>query len=149
MGDSLFGTDGVRGLVGQEPITPQTVLKLGWAAGKIFSSIGNGDKVIIGKDTRISGYMLESALEAGLSASGVNVSLLGPMPSPGIAYLTRTARACAGIVISASHNPYHDNGIKIFSPDGTKLQDNLVAEIDAMMDQPMRCVAPILQLFDQ
>lgn len=140
MSDSLFGTDGVRGKVGEEPITPQTVVKLGWAAGKVFSE-GRGDKVLIGKDTRISGYMLESALEAGFSAAGVNISLLGPMPTPGIAYLTRTARACAGVVISASHNPYGDNGIKIFSPDGTKLQDSLVKLIDEMMDQPMQCVA--------
>ncbi len=139
--DSLFGTDGVRGKVGAEPITPQTVLKLGWAAGRVFSKVGRGDKVLIGKDTRISGYMLESALEAGFSSAGVNVSLLGPMPSPGIAYLTRTARACAGIVISASHNLYYDNGIKIFSPEGTKLEDDLLAEIDAMMEQPLCCVA--------
>ena len=142
MADSLFGTDGVRGRVGEEPITPQTVLKLGWAAGRVFSDeAGNGDKVIIGKDTRVSGYMLESALEAGFSAAGVDVSLLGPMPTPGIAYLTRAARACAGVVISASHNPYYDNGIKIFSSEGTKLQDDLVARIDAMMDQPLVSVA--------
>ncbi len=140
MPDSLFGTDGVRGRVGEQPITPQTVLKLGWAAGRVFSKVGRGDTVLIGKDTRVSGYMLESALEAGFSAAGVHVSLLGPMPSPGIAYLTRTARACAGVVISASHNPYHDNGIKIFSPDGTKLPDRLVNEIDAMMRRPLHCV---------
>lgn len=141
MVDSLFGTDGVRGRVGDEPITPATVLKLGWAAGKVFSEAGAGDNVLIGKDTRVSGYMLESALEAGFSAAGVNISLLGPMPTPGIAYLTRTARACAGVVISASHNPYYDNGIKIFSPEGTKLKDELVEKIDAMMQQPMECVA--------
>ena len=140
MTGSLFGTDGVRGRVGVEPITPATVLKLGWAAGRVFSRAGAGDNVLIGKDTRVSGYLLESALEAGFSAAGVNISLLGPMPTPGIAYLTRTARACAGVVISASHNPYYDNGIKIFSPDGTKLQDNLVQEIDAMMLRPMECV---------
>ena len=129
MSTSLFGTDGVRGRVGVEPITPHTVMKLGWAAGRVFSKAGAGDTVLIGKDTRVSGYLLESALEAGFSAAGVNISLLGPMPTPGIAYLTRTARACAGIVISASHNPYHDNGIKIFSPEGTKLKDSLVGEL--------------------
>lgn len=140
MAESLFGTDGVRGKVGEEPITPSTILKLGWAAGKVFHDGGEGNNVLIGKDTRVSGYLLESALEAGFSAAGVNISLLGPMPTPGIAYLTRTARACAGVVISASHNPYHDNGIKIFSPDGTKLKDSLVEEIDHMMHQPMVCV---------
>jgi phosphoglucosamine mutase len=136
----MFGTDGVRGRVGVEPITPTTILKLGWAAGKVFSRAGAGDNVLIGKDTRVSGYLLESALEAGFSAAGVNISLLGPMPTPGIAYLTRTARACAGVVISASHNPFYDNGIKIFSSDGTKLQDKLVQEIDDMMLQPIECV---------
>ena len=140
MSDSLFGTDGIRGKVGDEPITPQSIVKLGWAAGKVFSEAGRGDKVLIGKDTRVSGYMLESALESGFSAAGVNVSLLGPMPTPGIAHLTRSARACAGVVISASHNPFYDNGIKIFSPEGTKLQDHLVAQIDHMMNQPMICV---------
>ena len=137
---SLFGTDGVRGLVGSEPITPQTVMKLGWAAGCVLSREGVSNKVLIGKDTRISGYMLESALEAGFSAAGVNVSLLGPMPTPGIAYLTRTARASAGVVISASHNPFHDNGVKIFSSEGTKLDDQLVANIDRKMAEPMSCV---------
>ena len=141
MAVSLFGTDGVRGRVGEEPITPSTVLKLGWAAGKVFhDGGGESNNVLIGKDTRVSGYLLESALEAGFSAAGVNIFLLGPMPTPGIAYLTRTARACAGVVISASHNPYYDNGIKIFSPDGTKLKDSLVEEIDHMMHQPMQCV---------
>ena len=140
MTESLFGTDGVRGKVGEEPITPYTVMKLGWAAGTVFAQAGKGDKVLIGKDTRISGYLLESALEAGFSAAGVNVSLLGPMPTPGIAYLTRTARACAGVVISASHNPYFDNGIKIFSPEGAKLEDSLVAQIDEKMSEPMTCV---------
>ena len=141
MPPSLFGTDGVRGKVGEEPITPQTVLKLGWAAGKVLSKSGKGDEVLIGKDTRVSGYLLESALEAGFSSAGVNVSLLGPMPTPGIAYLTRTARACAGVVISASHNPFHDNGIKIFSSEGTKLDDKLVSKIDKMMSKPMECVS--------
>ena len=143
MPDSLFGTDGVRGKVGEQPITPETILKLGWAAGRVFSKSGNSDTVLIGKDTRVSGYMLESALESGFSAAGVHVSLLGPMPTPGIAYLTRTARACAGVVISASHNPYYDNGIKIFSAAGTKLQDQMVNEIDAMMRQPLRCVCSV------
>ena len=140
MSESLFGTDGVRGRVGLEPITPQTVMKLGWAAGRVLAGAGKGNKVLVGKDTRISGYLLESALEAGFSAAGVDISLLGPMPTPGIAYLTRTARACAGVVISASHNPYHDNGIKIFSAEGTKLDDALVAAIDRTMQGEMTCV---------
>ena len=140
MTDSFFGTDGVRGKFGSEPITPETILKLGWAAGRVFATSRGGDNVLIGKDTRVSGYLLESALEAGFSAAGVHVYLLGPMPTPGIAYLTRTARACAGIVISASHNPYDDNGIKIFSPEGTKLQDDLTREIDRMMGQPLHSV---------
>ncbi len=135
----FFGTDGIRGLVGEEPITPQTVLKLGWAAGKVLArSARNRGKVLIGKDTRVSGYLMESALEAGFSAAGVDVSLLGPMPTPGIAYLTRTARAHAGVVISASHNLYHDNGIKFFSRDGVKLADEIEFEIEEMMQQPMR-----------
>ena len=141
MPPSLFGTDGIRGKVGEEPITPQTVLKLGWAAGKVLSEVGQGDEVLIGKDTRVSGYMLESALEAGFSSAGLNVSLLGPMPTPGIAYLTRTARACAGVVISASHNPFYDNGIKFFSTEGIKLDDILVDKIDQMMTKPMDCVS--------
>ena len=140
MANSLFGTDGVRGRVGEEPITPQTVMKLGWAAGVVFATAGTGEKVLIGKDTRVSGYLLESALEAGFSAAGVNVCFLGPLPTPGIAYLTRTVRACAGVAISASHNPYYDNGIKIFSSQGTKLQDELVAKIDLKMAEPMACV---------
>lgn len=135
-----FGTDGVRGKVGNYPITPEFVMKLGWAAGKVLSQTGT-KTVLIGKDTRISGYMLESALEAGLSAAGVNAALLGPMPTPAIAYLTRTFRAEAGIVISASHNPYYDNGIKFFSHNGTKLPDEVELAIEAMMDQPMDCVA--------
>ena len=138
---SLFGTDGVRGRVGNHPITPEKVMKLGWAAGTVLAQNGNSsDKVLIGKDTRISGYMLESALEAGFSAAGMNVSLLGPMPTPGIAYLTRTARASAGVVISASHNPYYDNGIKLFSAEGTKLDARIVEQIDAKMEQEMDCV---------
>lgn len=134
-----FGTDGIRGRVGSKLVTPEFVLKLGWAAGKVLAAEGN-TKVLIGKDTRISGYMLESALESGLSAAGVDVELLGPMPTPAIAYLTRTFRASAGIVISASHNPYYDNGIKFFSDTGHKLSDALEAEIEAMIDEPMTCV---------
>jgi phosphoglucosamine mutase len=121
MTKKYFGTDGIRGRVGAGPITPEFVLKLGWAAGRYFASHLSGSqrgKIIIGKDTRISGYMFESALEAGLVAAGVDVALLGPMPTPAIAYLTRTFHAQAGIVISASHNPYHDNGIKFFSGSG-------------------------------
>jgi phosphoglucosamine mutase len=143
MSRRFFGTDGVRGRMGEEPITPETVLKLGWAAGKVLGQ-GAADhaKILIGKDTRVSGYLLESALEAGLSAAGVDIRLLGPMPTPGIAYLTRTARARAGIVISASHNPYDDNGIKFFSSDGTKLPDEVEAEIERVMQEPLRTVAP-------
>ena len=140
MSRKYFGTDGIRGHVGEYPITPEFVMKLGWAAGKVLSQTGT-KKVLIGKDTRISGYMLESALEAGLSAAGLQAALLGPMPTPAIAYLTRTFRAEAGIVISASHNPYYDNGIKFFSHDGTKLPDEVELAIEAMLDQPMDCVA--------
>lgn len=134
-----FGTDGVRGKVGEHPITPEFALKLGWAAGKVLATQGSR-KVLIGKDTRISGYMLESALEAGLAAAGLSAAFVGPMPTPAIAYLTRTFRAEAGIVISASHNPYWDNGIKFFSSEGTKLPDDVEAAIEAMLDQPMDCV---------
>ncbi|OYD26106.1 phosphoglucosamine mutase [Oceanimonas baumannii] len=140
MSRKYFGTDGIRGRVGAYPITPDFVMKLGWAAGKVLSQTGT-KKVLIGKDTRISGYMLESALEAGLSAAGLQAALLGPMPTPAIAYLTRTFRAEAGIVISASHNPYYDNGIKFFSHDGTKLPDEVELAIEAMLDQPMDCVS--------
>lgn len=134
-----FGTDGIRGKVGEHPINPEFVLKLGWAAGQVLAE-GVGSKVLIGKDTRISGYMFEAALEAGLSAAGVEAHLLGPMPTPAIAYLTRTLRAQAGIVISASHNPYDDNGIKFFSADGFKLPDDVEARIEAMLEQPMTTV---------
>lgn len=134
-----FGTDGVRGKVGAYPITPDFALKLGWAAGKVLSSQGS-KMVLIGKDTRISGYMLESALEAGLAAAGLSAAFTGPMPTPAIAYLTRTFRAEAGIVISASHNPYYDNGIKFFSAKGTKLPDEIEEAIEAMLEQPMDCV---------
>jgi len=134
-----FGTDGVRGKVGTYPITPDFALKLGWAAGKVLASQGSRT-VLIGKDTRISGYMLESALEAGLAAAGLTAAFTGPMPTPAIAYLTRTFRAEAGIVISASHNPYYDNGIKFFSAKGTKLPDEIEEAIEAMLEQPMDCV---------
>lgn len=134
-----FGTDGVRGLVGKYPITADFVMKLGFAAGKVLAAQGT-KKVLIGKDTRISGYMLESALEAGFSAAGVDIGLLGPMPTPGIAYLTKTFRAEAGIVISASHNPYYDNGIKFFSQDGQKLPDSVEIAIEAELDKEMTCV---------
>jgi len=138
-----FGTDGVRGKVGDDPITPETILKLGWAAGRVLGK-GASDhaKILIGKDTRISGYLLESLLEAGLSAAGVDINLLGPMPTPAIAYLTRTARARAGIVISASHNPYDDNGIKFFSSEGTKLPDEVELAIEEMMQKPLTTAKP-------
>ncbi len=136
-----FGTDGIRGRVGTPPISADFMLRLGWAAGKALNTRAS-NKVLIGKDTRISGYMFESALEAGLSSAGVNIALLGPMPTPGIAYLTRTLHACAGIVISASHNPYYDNGVKFFSRDGTKLPDEVELRIEALLDSPMETVEP-------
>ncbi|EWH01009.1 phosphoglucosamine mutase [Halomonas sp. ML-15] len=135
-----FGTDGIRGTVGEYPITADFMLKLGWAMGRVLARDKERVRVLIGKDTRISGYMFESALEAGLSAAGVDVALLGPMPTPGIAYLTRTFRADAGIVISASHNPFADNGIKFFSTDGTKLADEIEERIEAMLDEPLTTV---------
>ena len=141
MGKRYFGTDGIRGRVGRYPITAEFVLKLGWAVGRVLQTRGF-NKVVIGKDTRISGYMFESALEAGLSASGVNIALLGPMPTPGIAYLTRTLHACAGIVVSASHNPYYDNGIKFFSHDGQKLPDAVEVRIEELIEQPMTTAEP-------
>ncbi|HRF63288.1 MAG TPA: phosphoglucosamine mutase [Candidatus Competibacter sp.] len=141
MGKRYFGTDGVRGRVGEYPITAEFMLKLGWAVGRALQTKGF-NKVVIGKDTRISGYMFESALEAGLSAAGVNIALLGPMPTPGIAYLTRTLRACAGIVVSASHNPYYDNGIKFFSRDGQKLPDETEEQIEELLERPLETVGP-------
>ncbi len=141
MGKRYFGTDGIRGRVGDYPITAEFVLKLGWAVGRALQTQGF-NKVVIGKDTRISGYMFESALEAGLSAAGVNIALLGPMPTPGIAYLTRTLHACAGIVVSASHNPYYDNGIKFFSRDGQKLPDAVEERIEELLEQPLTTVEP-------
>jgi phosphoglucosamine mutase len=136
MSKKYFGTDGIRGRVGEYPVTAEFMLKLGWATGRVLGLAG-GDLVIIGKDTRISGYMFESALEAGLSAAGIDIRLLGPMPTPGIAYLTRTLHACAGIVISASHNPYFDNGIKFFSRQGTKLPDEIELAIENELEKPM------------
>ncbi|MCK5729070.1 MAG: phosphoglucosamine mutase [Methylococcales bacterium] len=143
MSKKYFGTDGIRGKVGEYPITADFLLKLGWAIGRVFAEEGNGF-VLVGKDTRISGYMFESALQAGLSASGVDTHLLGPMPTPAIAYLTRTLRASAGIVISASHNPYYDNGIKIFSAEGTKLPDELEHKIEEYLDRPVTTVESAL-----
>ncbi len=134
-----FGTDGIRGQVGEGAITPEFMLKLGWAVGRVLAGT-HGGKVVIGKDTRISGYMFESALEAGLTAAGIDSLLLGPMPTPAIAYLTRTLHADAGIVISASHNPFHDNGIKFFSADGTKLSDEIELAIETELDKTLLCV---------
>ncbi len=136
---TYFGTDGIRGEVGNPPITADFFLKLGWAAGTVLGG-GKRSKVVIGKDTRISGYMFESVLEAGLTAAGVDAVLVGPMPTPAVAYLTRTLRATAGIVISASHNPYSDNGIKFFTDKGDKLSDDVELEIEAALDAPMRTV---------
>ena len=138
MTKKYFGTDGIRGTVGTYPITPDFMLKLGWAAGRV---LGNkpGSKILVGKDTRISGYLIESALEAGLSAAGVDVQLLGPMPTPAIAYLTQTQHAQAGIVISASHNPFADNGIKFFSSEGSKLPDEVEHAIEAELEKEIVC----------
>ena len=135
-----FGTDGIRGEIGKAPMTPDFVLKLGWAAGKVLAAQGSS-LVLIGKDTRISGYMLETALQAGLVAAGVNVRLLGPMPTPAVAYLTRTFRASAGVVISASHNPFQDNGVKFFSSDGTKLTDKMELDIEGYLDRELETVS--------
>jgi len=154
MGRRYFGTDGVRGRVGEAPITPEFVLRLGYAAGKVLAAtpaaqgaggIGSAaasgrPAVIVGKDTRVSGYMLEAALQAGFSAAGVDVLLSGPIPTPAVAYLTRALRLSAGVVISASHNPYEDNGIKFFSAGGNKLPDEVEAQIEARMDEPVGCV---------
>ncbi len=141
MGDNkYFGTDGIRGAVGTYPITPDFVLKLGWATGKVFAGKGGG-KILIGKDTRISGYMFESALEAGLTSAGMDIYMLGPMPTPAVAYLTRTFQAKAGIVISASHNAYQDNGIKFFSGEGTKLPDDVEMAIEEALDQELNTVS--------
>lgn len=141
MNKRYFGTDGIRGRVGISPINAEFVLKLGWAAGRVLLS-GNSGLILIGKDTRTSGYMFESVLQAGLSAAGVNIGLTGPIPTPAIAYLTRTMRAKAGIVISASHNPYVDNGIKFFSAEGNKLSDEIESAIEEMLENPMTTVPP-------
>lgn len=140
MDKKYFGTDGIRGEVGKGVITPEFMLKLGWATGKVFQELGHC-KIVIGKDTRISGYMFEAALEAGLVAAGADVQLLGPMPTPGIAYLTRTLRANAGIVISASHNPHYDNGIKFFSSEGKKLPDDIELAIEKKIDEALVVVS--------
>ncbi|HZR36129.1 MAG TPA: phosphoglucosamine mutase [Nevskia sp.] len=143
MSRKYFGTDGVRGRVGQSPMTPEFALKLGWAAGRVLG--GNaGTHVLVGKDTRRSGYMFEAALEAGFAAAGVETHLLGPLPTPAVAYLTRALRAKAGVVISASHNPHFDNGVKFFSADGDKLRDEIEAQIEAQMEQELTCVSPEL-----
>jgi len=139
LGKKYFGTDGIRGAVGTYPITPDFVLKLGWAIGRVFAKQGGG-KILIGKDTRNSGYMFESALEAGLTSAGIDINLLGPMPTPAVGYLTRTFQAQAGIVISASHNPYQDNGIKFFSGDGTKLPDDIELAIEDAMAEELTTV---------
>lgn len=139
-----FGTDGIRGQVGTLPITPDFVMKLGYAAGKVLTQSASASSkpvVLIGKDTRISGYMLEAALEAGFAAAGVDVMLAGPMPTPAIAYLTRALRLSAGVVISASHNPYQDNGIKFFSEQGNKLPDSVEAAIEVALEAPIECVS--------
>jgi phosphoglucosamine mutase len=147
MARRFFGTDGIRGKVGEAPITPDFVLRLGYAAGKVlagadrWTNTGQRPTVLIGKDTRVSGYMLEAALEAGFSAAGVDVMLAGPMPTPGIAYLTRALRLAAGVVISASHNPYYDNGIKFFSAYGDKLPDDVELKIEEQLDLPLDCAA--------
>ena len=141
MTKQFFGTDGIRGEVGRYPVTADFMLKLGWAAGKVFAERGGRNSVLIGKDTRVSGYMFESALEAGLVAAGVDVKLLGPMPTPAVAMLTRSHKAAAGIVISASHNRYSDNGIKFFNAEGTKLSDEVELAIERLLEQPMDTVA--------
>ncbi len=141
MARRYFGTDGIRGRVGEPPMTVDFILRLGWAAGRVLAESGPG-QVVIGKDTRISGYMFESALEAGLAAAGLDVILLGPMPTPAIAYLTQAQRASAGIVISASHNPYHDDGVKFFNGDGYKLPDATEEAIEAMLEEPLQMVDP-------
>ena len=146
MSRRYFGTDGVRGCVGEFPITPEFCLRLGYAAGKTLVAHeqlrpGERPAVVVGKDTRISGYMLESALEAGFAAAGVDVYLAGPIPTPAIAFLTRALRLHVGVVISASHNPFEDNGIKFFSAEGTKLPDAVELEIEALLEQPMGCEA--------
>ena len=141
MSRKYFGTDGVRGRVGEAPITPDFMLRLGHAAGQVFKrrDIGSKPTVLIGKDTRVSGYMIEAALEAGFTSAGVNVQLTGPVPTAAVAYLTRALRLSAGVVISASHNPYYDNGIKFFSAEGSKLPDAVELEIESLLERPLTC----------
>jgi len=141
MSKTFFGTDGIRGQVGIEPITPMTIVKLGWALGTVIKKRYGRGSVLVGKDTRVSGYLLESSMEAGLSSAGMDVTMLGPLPTPAIAYLTQTARANAGVVISASHNDYADNGIKFFSSKGTKISDEIQNEIEQLMSEPMQVVS--------
>lgn len=138
MARKYFGTDGIRGRVGRAPMTPEFALRLGWAAGRVLAG-ARGARVLIGKDTRRSGYMLESALEAGFAAAGVESDLLGPLPTPAVAYLTQALRANAGVVISASHNPHDDNGVKFFGADGQKLSDGIEEQIEALLEQPVEC----------
>ncbi|PPE72847.1 phosphoglucosamine mutase [Solimonas fluminis] len=141
MSRKYFGTDGIRGRVGEKPLTPEFALKLGWAAGRVLGG-EPGRQVLIGKDTRRSGYLFESALEAGFSAAGMDVGLLGPLPTPGVSVLTKALKACAGVVISASHNPHYDNGVKFFGADGGKLNDAVELEIEALLEQELSCVEP-------
>lgn len=141
MSRKYFGTDGVRGRVGVAPMTPEFALKLGWAAGRVLG-VKPGSRVVIGKDTRRSGYVFEAALESGFASAGMEVDLLGPLPTPGVAYLTRALRAQAGVVISASHNPHHDNGVKFFGADGGKLSDAIEQQIEDLLEQPLVCTSP-------
>ena len=140
---ALFGTDGIRGRVGHSPVSPEDVLKIGWAAGTALKVLGKGRQVVLGKDTRISGYLFESLLQAGFIAAGVDTALTGPLPTPAVAHLTKTIRASAGVVISASHNPYYDNGIKFFQGDGHKFDDALEQEIEKQFHQPMRTASDL------
>ena len=140
---ALFGTDGIRGRVGDSPVTPEEVLKIGWAAGTALKVLGKGRQVVLGKDTRVSGYLFESLLQAGFIAAGVDTALTGPLPTPAVAHLTKTIRASAGVVISASHNPYYDNGIKFFQGDGHKYDDALEQEIEKQFHQPMRTASDL------
>ena len=137
----FFGTDGIRGKVGVEPIPPGTIVHLGWALGTVIKRHYGKGSVLVGKDTRVSGYLLESSMEAGLSSAGMDVTMLGPLPTPAIAYLTQTARASAGVVISASHNNYADNGIKFFSSKGEKISDEIQDEIEQLMLEPLQVVS--------
>src|ERR1041384_6464572 len=134
----LFGTDGIRGVANQDPMTAEVALRLGRAVARRFRHPGRGGRIVIGKDTRLSGYMLESALQAGIVSAGADVLLVGPLPTPGIAFITSSMRADAGVVISASHNPYRDNGIKLFAADGFKLPDDIEAELERRMEEGLR-----------